>query len=208
MQVITQPLGPVEANCYIVIENKNALVIDPGDDAKTLLGMIRSLDVKVQAILLTHAHFDHCGAVDDLIDEFHVDVYMNPAEYDFLRDSAKNSSSAFMGIPRLSLNAMPMPLKEGKQKIGDFEIDVFYAPGHSIGSVIIAIEDCLFTGDVLFAGSIGRTDLMTGNADQMRESLRFIKSLTKNYEVFPGHGPATTLDYEKKHNPYLVYNMV
>ncbi|MCF0246550.1 MAG: MBL fold metallo-hydrolase, partial [Ileibacterium sp.] len=136
------------------------------------------------------------------------DVYMNPSEFDFLYDPKKNSSAAFMGFPPLKLSAKPLPLKEGSQKIGSFEVNAWYAPGHSIGSTIIQIGDCLFTGDVLFAGSIGRTDLATGNADQMRQSLNYLKDLTKNYEVYPGHGPATTLDYEKAHNPYLIYSLI
>lgn len=83
MQVICQPVGPVEANCYIVLDNHKALVIDPGADGKNLIEMIKALNAEVQAVVLTHAHFDHMGAVDDLIDEFKVDVYMNPAEFDF-----------------------------------------------------------------------------------------------------------------------------
>lgn len=209
MQVICQPVGPVEANCYIVLENGNALIIDPGAEASRIQEIISSLDAKVQAVLLTHAHFDHMAAVDDLIQEFRVDVYMNPLEFDFLSDPAKNSSSAFMGIPKVSLNARPLPLKEGKQKIGDFEVTAYSAPGHSIGSTILQIQDCLFTGDVLFNQSIGRTDLATGSREQMKESLDFLKNLPGNYEVYPGHGPSTTLDWERKNNPYLIFpNMI
>ena len=208
MQVITQPTGPVEANCYIVVKDQKALMIDPGDDAEILKGMIKSLNAELQAVLLTNAHFDHCSAVDEILEEFGVDVYMNPLEFDFLADPAKNSSAAFYGFPPLKLNAKPLPLKDGEQKIGSFEVKAWSAPGHSIGSTIIQIEDCLFTGDVLFAGSIGRTDLKTGNADQMKESLSYLKNLSGNFEVYPGHGPATTLAWEKTHNPYLMYSLI
>lgn len=209
MQVICQPVGPVEANCYIVLENNKALVIDPGADAPTLIGMIQALNADVQGVLLTHAHFDHMGAVDDLIKEFKVDVYMNPAEFDFLSEPSKNSSSAFFGMPHVSLKAKPLPLKQGEQKIGDFEVTAYSAPGHSIGSTILKIQDCLFTGDVLFSQSIGRTDLATGSREQMKESLDFLKNLPGNYEVYPGHGPSTTLDQERKNNPYLIFpNMI
>ena len=86
MQVITQPTGPVEANCYIVLKDQKALMIDPGDDAAVLKGMIKSLGADLEGVLLTHAHFDHCSAVDEIIKEFGVDVYMNPSEFDFLYD--------------------------------------------------------------------------------------------------------------------------
>lgn len=209
MQVICQPVGPVEANCYIVLENEKALIIDPGADAPVLKGMIQSLGAKVEAVLLTHAHFDHIGAVDELVKEYGVDVYLNPLELDFLEKPEKNASASFMGIPKMSLTSKPVPFKEGKQQIGSFEVTAYYAPGHSAGSTILEIGDCLFTGDVLFNNSIGRTDLATGNADQMKQSLAFLNSLTKNYEVYPGHGPSTTLDREKKTNPYLIFpNMI
>lgn len=204
MQVICQPVGPVEANCYIVLENQNALIIDPGDDARLLKGMIASLKARVEAVLLTHAHFDHIGAVDELVKEYDVDVYMNPNEFDFLKESSKNGTASF-GLPGLKIDAEPKPFKEGEQKIGDFTVTAYYAPGHSIGSTILEIQNCLFTGDVLFNGSIGRTDLPTGSVSQMKESLQFLMNLQGNYEVYPGHGPSTTLAYEKTHNPYLIY---
>lgn len=208
LTVIQQPTGPVQANCYIVLNGKNALMIDPGDDPEILKGMIATEGCTLQAILLTHAHFDHCGAVDELVKTYGVNVYMNPAEFDFLNCPAKNSSSAFAGVPHLSLSTKPMELKEGEQKIGDFDVTAYYAPGHSVGSTIIEIGDNLFTGDVLFQDSIGRTDLETGSAADMRKSLEFLKSLTKDYTVWPGHGPSTTLDYEKRHNPFLIYPLI
>lgn len=207
MEVICKPVGMNQANCYIVTDQQKALVIDPGDEASLLEALINALNVKVQGIVLTHAHFDHIGAVDALIEKFGTDVYVNKAEFDFLQNSRANGSSVF-GLPPVTLKAQPKELKEGEQKIGDFTIDAYYAPGHSAGSTILAIGDNLFTGDVLFQNSIGRTDLPSGDAQQMKDSLNFLKSLTKNYTVYPGHGPSTTLDYEKTHNPYLLYNLL
>lgn len=92
---------------------------------------------------------------------------------------------------------------EGKQKIGSFDLEVIYTPGHSIGSVVYLYEDIMFSGDTLFMGSIGRTDMVTGSFSQIQESLQKLKTLKKNYYVLPGHGPQSTLDEEKKWNDYL-----
>lgn len=206
MEVITQPTGPVQANCYVVTDNGKALVIDPGDDAQMIEAIVASQNCQVQGIVLTHAHFDHCGAVDELAGLWHCPVYVNPAEEAFLKDPMKNSSGYF-GMPSLVLKTRPEVLKEGEQTIGDFHLKAIYAPGHSAGSTMIQIGNCLFTGDVLFQGSIGRTDLPTGNADQMKASLQLIKSLPENLMVYPGHGPSTTLGQELKTNPYLLYSL-
>lgn len=207
MEVICKPVGMNQANCYIVMDQEKALVIDPGDEADLLDALIQSLGVQVQGILLTHAHFDHIGAVDALIKKFGVNVYVNAAEFEFLANSMKNGSSSF-GLPAVTMKAQPVELKEGKQEIGSFTVTAYYAPGHSAGSTILEIGDNLFTGDVLFQNSIGRTDLPTGSVQDMKDSLNFLKSLTKDYIVYPGHGPSTTLNYEKTHNPYLIYNML
>lgn len=206
MEVYTQPTGPVQANCYIVTDQGKALVIDPGDDAHRIAGMVNSLQCRVEAIILTHTHFDHCGAVDQLAGLWHCPVYVNPAETEFLNSPTKNSSALF-GLPDLVLKTKPEVLKEGMQNIGGFEVRAFYAPGHSIGSTMLQIGNSLFTGDVLFQGSIGRTDLPTGNADQMKESLELIKTLPADLTVYPGHGPSTTLKQELKTNPYLLYSL-
>lgn len=208
MEVICKPVGPVQANCYIVSDHGHALIIDPGDEGREIAMMVRALNVKVDAICLTHAHFDHIGAIDTLLEEFNVDVYVNPAELDFLSQPEKNASASFVGIPHLTLQAKPVAYKEGQNLIGTFGVTAYYAPGHSIGSTILEIGDNLFTGDILFEGSIGRTDLPGGSVSQMRDSLNFLKSLKKDYVVYPGHGPSTTLEQEKTHNPYLMYNLI
>lgn len=206
MEVYTQPTGPVQANCYIVTDQGKALVIDPGDDASVIENIVKAHQVEVEAIVLTHAHFDHCGAVDTLAELWHCPVYVNPAEAEFLSNPNKNSSSLF-GLPSLILKTRPEVLKEGEQTIGSFDVKAYYAPGHSIGSTMLLIGKNLFTGDILFQGSIGRTDLPTGNADQMKESLERIKSLPGDLMVYPGHGPVTTLEREMKTNPYLLYSL-
>lgn len=203
MKVLTRPLGPVQANCYLVIENGHAIMIDPGDIFDHLDQILKENESVLDAIVLTHAHFDHIAGVDKVLNKYPVDVYLNPLEFDFLKDPNLNSSSSFH-MDVIS-NALPKPLKEGQQKIGSFYVEAIFCPGHSIGSTVLKIEDCLFTGDVLFQGSIGRMDLPTGSSKMMLESLKKLALLTKDYKVYPGHGPATTLFEEQKWNDNLIY---
>ncbi len=200
MNVISMPLGPVQANCYIVMENGHALVFDPGSDFD-IESIMKKYNVVVDAIVLTHAHFDHIGGVDALEKKVECPVYLNPNEFDFLNNPEKNSSSAFFN--KVSIQTKPLALKEGIQKIGNFELEAIFCPGHSIGSTVFKIGQCLITGDVLFSGSIGRTDLYSGSSQQMQESLHKIKNINGFYHVLPGHGDFSTLDEEKKNNYYL-----
>jgi glyoxylase-like metal-dependent hydrolase (beta-lactamase superfamily II) len=203
MQVLCQALGPVAANCYIVVDDGRALIIDPGASFKELKGILDALHAKLEAILLTHAHFDHIAGVDELVKEFNVDVYMNPAEFDFLANEKKNGAESF-GM-NCVCKAKPMPVKAGLQNIGGFEVRAIFLPGHSKGSTAYQIGNNLFSGDVLFQGSIGRTDLYSGSAAEMKKSLAFLKNLSPDLVVYPGHGPSTTLGQEFDYNPYFLY---
>ncbi len=203
MKVIQQPLGPVQANCYLVMENHHALIIDPADTLPNLDEILNQNDCTLDAIVLTHAHFDHISGVDKIVNKFGCDVYLNPNEFDFLLDPDLNSSSAF--YMDVTCNANAKPLIEGKNEIAGFEVEAIYCPGHSIGSTVLKIEDCLFTGDVLFQGSIGRMDLATGSVTSMKQSLKKLVQFNKDYKVYPGHGPTTSLSQEKKWNESLKY---
>ncbi len=203
MKVIQQPLGPVQANCYLVMENHHALIIDPADILPNLDEILTQNDCTLDAIVLTHAHFDHISGVDKIVNKFGCDVYLNPNEFDFLLDPDLNSSSAF--YMDVTCNANAKPLIEGKNEIAGFEVEAIYCPGHSIGSTVLKIEDCLFTGDVLFQGSIGRMDLATGSVTSMKQSLKKLVQFNKDYKVYPGHGPTTSLSQEKKWNESLKY---
>ena len=112
-----------------------------------------------------------------------------------------------MGVPEIVIHTQPKALVIGTNTIGTFEVKAYYTPGHSIGSMIFAIDNDLFTGDTLFQGSIGRTDLPSGSDKQMKNSLKFIKSFKTNYTIYPGHGASSTLEIEKAQNPYFVHNM-
>lgn len=203
MQVICQPLGMAAANCYLVIDENRALLIDPGEQFPALARMLNDMGAKLEAVILTHAHFDHIGGLDAILDRFNVDVYMNPKEFDFLTNPRLNASHSFM--TSVTSKAHPVALKSGENKIGGFDVDAYFCPGHSVGSTVLKIGDNLFTGDVLFQGSIGRTDLPTGDDKAMRESLQFLNKLPDTLIVYPGHGPSTTLGQEKMYNPYLAF---
>lgn len=201
MKIFTQPLGPVEANCYVVVKDHHALVIDPGDNFESLEELLEREEATLDAILLTHAHFDHIGGLDALIEKYEVDVYMNPKEFAFLDDMRLNGSAYFYA--KVKSHAIPKPVVEGEQTIGTFDVKAKTLPGHSIGSTVYQIEDALFTGDVLFQGSVGRVDLPTGSEQEMMESIRFLKTLPHDLKVYPGHGPSTTIGQELRWNPYF-----
>ena len=203
MKVLQQPLGPVQANCYLVMENHHAILIDPADMYPNLEFILKENECTLEAIVLTHAHFDHISGIDKIVDAFHCDVYLNPNEFDFLQDPDLNSSSAF--YMDVTCGAKCKPILEGKNTIAGFDIEAMYCPGHSVGSTVLKIEDCLFTGDVLFQGSIGRMDLATGSVSSMKQSLKKLAQLDKDYKVYPGHGPSTSLAQEKKWNESLKY---
>ena len=201
MEIICKPLGPVQANSYLIIQKSEALLVDPGAEYPNLQAILDEKQASLKAILLTHAHFDHIGGVDSIVEKFHVPVYLNPKEFSFLTDSKLNSSFYF-GCHTLC-KTKPEALKEGKMQIGNFEIFVHYCPGHSCGSSIFQIEDALFTGDTLFASSVGRMDLPTGSVQDMDASVAYLKTLPGFLHVYPGHGPETLLNYEKQTNPYF-----
>ena len=179
-----------------MIEVSHAIIIDPADMYPNLECILKENECTLEAIVLTHAHFDHISGVDKIVNAFHCDVYLNPNEFDFLQDPDLNSSSAF--YMDVTCNATCKPILEGKNEIAGFDIEAMYCPGHSIGSTVLKIEDCLFTGDVLFQGSIGRMDLATGSVSSMKQSLKKLVQLEKDYKVYPGHGPTTSLSQEKK----------
>lgn len=201
MKVITRELGPVQTNCYVVIEKHHALVIDPGGVFTDLEMILKDNEADLEAILLTHAHFDHIEGIESILRKHDVPVYLNPREFDFLKDPTLNVSEMF--ITRYTCQIQPTEMHEGKNTIGHFEVTALYTPGHSIGSMVFLIDQVMFSGDCLFQGSIGRTDMATGSMDQMMSSLEKLKKLYINYIVYPGHGPATTLAQEKQWNPYL-----
>lgn len=202
------PLGSIQTNCYIVeSKDKTCLIFDPGGDGKKLLQHLNQRGLKPLAILLTHAHFDHIGAVDDVRNAYHIPVYLHKQEEKWLADPALNGSQYFTLIEPIKVKpADHMITSEGQMKIADFAFEIFHTPGHSPGSVSYYFnhDGFVISGDALFQGSIGRTDLPGGNHAQLLKSIHDkLLTLPEDTYVLSGHGPATTIIDEMDSNPFL-----
>ncbi len=196
MNIKTIPVGQLEANCYVVV-NEDALacvVIDPGDESNTIMDYIESNKLKVEAIMLTHGHFDHVGAVNEIAEQTGCAVYINPRDEGY----------------EVGKSGMMFKMPEGGKYYDDgdviveagLEFKVIATPGHSHGSVCLICGEAMFTGDTLFRGSCGRADLPGGS---MREELRSLKKICLiegDYEVYPGHMDSSTLERERRFNHY------
>ena len=194
LKVHAMALGAYQTNCYIIHDEavKSCCVIDPGYDADLILDKLDDLGLTLEAILLTHGHFDHVGAVKELASETGCDVYLHPDD---------------LAMPPM-MTAGPLyytkTYTEGTQlKLAGLDITVLHTPGHTPGSVCLLIGDTLITGDTLFAGSCGRTDLPGGDWATIRASLNRLAGIEANLWVLPGHGGTSQLRDEKKYNPYL-----
>ena len=194
LNIHTLTLGAYGTNCYIVHDSasKTCCVIDPGYTPEKVLAEVNALGLTVEAILLTHGHFDHVGGVKEIAAETGCDVYLCADE---------------LTLPP-QMTAGPLyytkTYDEGDTlHLAGLTISVIRTPGHTPGSVCLLIDDAMFSGDTLFAGSCGRTDLPGGSDAAMRASLRRLAGLSTDYRVYPGHGMDTTLAEEKRYNPYL-----
>jgi glyoxylase-like metal-dependent hydrolase (beta-lactamase superfamily II) len=199
MKIEMFPLGVYQANCYLVSESGQYLIIDPGSKPEFLISKLPETS-KVLAILLTHGHFDHFAAAEVLAKYYDVDIFVHHEDEELLGDAQKNYSDHRNVTCIENVKAFDKPYLQ----IGSFKINVFHTPGHSPGSVCYLIENHLFTGDLLFKNSIGRTDLYRGSSHDIMNSLRFISSLDGEITVYPGHGPLTSLKAEKAQNPFIV----
>ena len=191
------PVGHLMTNCYVVGDETSRLcaVIDPGDESNTILDYLEDNHLKCEAILLTHGHYDHVGAVETVQEETGATVYMHPAD----AGSAVGSDMFAYEPPDGSIM-----LHEGSQiQVGPLTFDTLETPGHTPGGVTFRCGDALFTGDTLFQGSCGRTDLPGGSMEQELRSLARLASLEGDYEVYPGHMEASSLDFERRYNPYM-----
>ncbi|WP_353615313.1 MBL fold metallo-hydrolase [Virgibacillus sp. 7505] len=206
MKIHTLSLGPMGTNCYILESKNDCLIVDPGGDSVKLIEWIKQKELRPQAILLTHAHFDHIGAVDDARDIYHIPVYLHEEEADWLGDPGKNGSKMFP-VKQITARDADENLKPGNMGFGHFEFEVRHTPGHSPGSVSLVFhkEKYAIVGDALFQRGIGRTDLYRGDLPTLMQSITDqLLSLPDFYEVYPGHGPKTTIGEEQAKNPFLI----
>jgi hydroxyacylglutathione hydrolase len=202
------PLGPLQTNCYVVWNDKNqCLVIDPGEEGGKIISFLKDKQLKPLAILLTHAHFDHIGAVDVLREKYSIPLYVHEKEAKWLLDPALNGSQLFMMDEMIRLKPADYVLtSEDILKIENFNLELFATPGHSPGSISFYVKEmnAVIAGDTLFMGSIGRTDLPGGNHKELLASIHDnLLVLPEETAVLPGHGPETTIGNEMDSNPFL-----
>ena len=202
MKVKVMQVGPIGTNCYILEDDKTnkAAVIDPGDEADKIAQVLQKDGAEVEYILLTHGHYDHTTGVSDLKKRFpDAQVYIHQAD-------ANGAGSTL--YPLAGQVADLKHYKEGDTlTLGSLTIQVMETPGHSPGSVTLRVGDVLFTGDTLFCGSCGRTDLRGGSYEQIMASLKRLGELEGDFHVCPGHDRTSTLEQERRYNPFLMEAM-
>jgi glyoxylase-like metal-dependent hydrolase (beta-lactamase superfamily II) len=200
-------VGPFQSNCHIVACERtgDAVIFDAGDEAKRILATVGATGVNVKAVVNTHAHLDHVAGLAEVVDALGVPVFMHRSEtlvYDALEQSAQ-----MFGLPEPRKVAIHRWLEEGEIiRVGELEGAVLLMPGHTPGHIIVvfgATPPRAIVGDVLFQGSIGRTDLPGGDHDVMMRTLTRFLPMPDDTIVYPGHGPQTTIGAEKKLNPFL-----
>ena len=202
MKIKTLLLGNMQTNGYVVSdENHHCLIIDPGANGKKVVHYLTENELVPEAVLLTHGHFDHIGAVDYLYEHYHCPIYLHQDDLEMLDNPQLN----------LSVYENPFTVKAPVQssheemKFGDFDVQWLHLRGHCPGSSMIYLKDenIIFSGDVLFKGSIGRFDFPNSSKYETIESINKIKEYDFDAVIYPGHGPNSTLSEERLNNPYL-----
>ncbi len=205
--MITLTVGPLEVNCYIIWDSstREGFVIDPGGDAETIKEAVNKEKLKIKYIINTHGHFDHVGADGELKASLGALIAVHRKDSELLKDASEHAVIFGVKTPK---QPAPDILLEGKEvfKAGTLSLEVIHTPGHTGGGVCLYAkkEGLLFTGDTLFAGSVGRTDLQGGSYEDLMNSIREkILTLGDAVKVLPGHGPSSTVGEERESNPFV-----
>lgn len=204
MRIKNIVVGSLEANCFIVSDEKtsDAMIIDPGDEPERIIEYVRKENLHVKYIVCTHGHFDHVGAVGDTKETTGAKVFIHKDELEIY--SRANDQAAFFGF---EVHQLPEPdkfLEEGDTlEIGNLKFEILHTPGHSPGGICLYGEGVVFTGDTLFAGSVGRTDFYGGDSAKLKKSFMRLMSLPPETKVYSGHGTSSTIRDEKEGNFFM-----
>lgn len=198
-------VGPLAVNCYVVGDeaSRMGMIIDPGAESVTILKRVKALGLDIEVIVLTHAHFDHIGALKELKEVTRAEIAIHTDDAQSL--PLGNTLGAVFGFSFLPPPAPDRLLKDGDAiNFGTQRFLVLHTPGHTPGGICLLGEGMVFTGDTLFYASIGRADLPGGNSKQLMDSINTkLMALSDNTSVYPGHGPKSTIGQERRHNPFL-----
>lgn len=207
MKLNTLVVGPLEENCYIVYdeESKKALIVDPGAEAAHIIAMIEEESLQPQLIVNTHGHWDHVGAVTELKEKYGIPFYLHADDEEWLREPLCH----LLGQGTTSAVTVDHTIDDGTVlMLGDEPLRVIHTPGHTKGGCVLWLENAniAFTGDTLFKGTIGRTDFPGGSYEDILTSVqKKMAALPDQCVVYPGHGPKSTMAWERAHNPYMRY---
>jgi glyoxylase-like metal-dependent hydrolase (beta-lactamase superfamily II) len=197
-------VGALQTNAYIFFnaDSRGCFIIDPGADGERIKALIAGEGLLPRAVVLTHAHADHVGAVSELTRHFQIPLWVHAAEAGFMHGPLNREIAALFVIDLPP--AADRLLADGENlSLDGLELQVIHSPGHTPGSILLYGDGLLFTGDTLFRGDVGRTDLPGGDEDEMRSSLEKFRSFPPRTVILPGHGPRSVLEHELKTNPYL-----
>ncbi len=205
MKIIQLEVGSLGTNCYIVWceATKKAVVIDPGGDPARILSEIQREGLSVEAIINTHGHADHVMANTKIMEATHAPLWIHSADADMLGSGSRNLS-AFLG-GATSCGTADRLLKDGEVlPVGEFSLTVLHTPGHTPGGISLLADNAVVVGDTLFAESIGRTHFPGGSYAQLINSIKTkLMTLDDDVKAYPGHGPATTIGWERRQNPFI-----
>ena len=207
LKIYPMPLGAYQTNCYILSNEDQSLIVDPGDEAHKIITYLETKGLKPVSIFITHGHLDHIGALKEVQAKYQISVYAHQDETEYFTNSKYNfSANSRTPIEFGDLSAFNFIEEDGIIELLDQKIDVRHVPGHSPGSIALYFEDngIVMVGDALFKGSIGRTDFPNGNHKQLIDNIETkLFTLPDSTIVYPGHGPATTIGDEKRMNPFF-----
>ena len=203
MDVISFPFGPLGSNMYALKSGNKAIIIDPSVSPDHPFVKSKLSDISIEAIILTHAHYDHCACLDEWVRATGSRAYLASEDKRYLTDAGLNCSRGFG--ESLTISSETNDLGEYIDISGFSRISIIRTPGHTPGSLCILFENekVMFTGDTLFEGSVGRSDLPGGDSRTLLSSLKIFKDMDDDITIYPGHGGPSKIGFEKKYNPYL-----